>query len=985
MLRKVTRALLGATLYAYHLFAFPLIAATILAWLCTSVIGLSSETSPFTWIVLSPVIYISFLTLTFAVSALNMQIAGCVGWKKPRRSLSFDENGEHSGATIVVSAIIMRAILYWSLPGTRYLLRVPLFDRLILYSYSTHVFLGRESQIWGYIYDPELTTIGDRVIIGGGTAISAHSVIVDPDGRLVYTSSPIKIDDRAVIGGECRIGLGVRIGKDALVEPGSVVAAFSQIPAGEVWAGNPAVFKRHRFDDNAANDPHATTASNRSTGSSTRAGRGDGMREARDQVPTADTMKKLRVIVAEALDIPLESVHDEFSMQESDAWDSLAQLGIAAALNVQFGAHLSESRTYKLQSVPQILDIIQEPHRHSTSKAGTDTATFATVGQGSSDTTLSLPLNPELIPLMDSKEATRLLSNLPRDSVNELEFRVSIASTFTAEPVSAALKLWSRAFGIAADVSFAGFNQIERSLLSPDEGGFRSADRGMRVVLVRPEDLLAANGADRSDDLLKAIRTFGAHSAATLIVSTLPPVVSAFSALERTTVDAARHHWLTALSELQHVELLDFSGIIECLGVAASRETGMEVVARSPYSAAVFRELGIELSRFVRRAHRPAAKVLALDADNTLWGGIVGEDGPDALRMSDDGSGRSFRMFQQWIKRQKENGVLLVLVSRNERADVIDVLQSHPDMLLREEDFAATRINWEPKSSNLNELAAELNLGLDSFVFVDDDPANRAEVTENAPEVTVIPLPDDPALYTETLSALWCFDRGISTNEDRNRTRMQRQQSDREQLKSRVSDTHDWLKSLELTVELNIADERDLPRVAQLAQKTNQFNLSLKRHTFDEVRDFAADHDVITVRASDRFGDYGLIGAVITCRHPPTGTLTIDTFLLSCRAMGRGIEQFMLSEIVELAIGSECRRIQAPFEVGPRNVPIRDFFASAGFSKAEGDGLNSDTFVATVSSLDIRKPTHFKYSQFGVSTHDPGTFDDKSDDLRKSA
>ncbi|MBC8290870.1 MAG: HAD-IIIC family phosphatase, partial [Planctomycetes bacterium] len=905
----IVRGLMFVLLYAYHLLTFPLLAGGILVWGMDRTGLLEAGTG---WLIaLAPLLYLCWLTLTLSLYSLQMQNVRLVGWKKPRRCSSADAEGSRKSA--LVGAVMLRAIMIWSLPVSRYFLRLPFFNRLVLYSIATEVHVGRDAQIWGYVYDPDLTSIGDNVIIGGGAAISAHALSTREDGSISYVSAPIEIGDRAVIGGEARVGLGARIGADAIVEAGSVVAPFTEIGPGEIWSGNPACLERHRVGfQPQLSEPVAGPMSliEAELLSET---------EATEEL-SADDEGALRQLVAENLDLPGEEIAAGFHSGETDRWDSLAQLGISAGLHSRFGIQLTSDEAFSASSLANLRELIMKKKgaRHS----GSRTSQVATVPA-------NLHSNPELLPLLPHSEAAQLLSRLPADSSHTNPLTIHIAATFTVDPIAPTIRGWCAAFGIEADVRIAGFDQVEQSLLDPGSE-FRVVNEGedsIRLILTRPEDLLTADGQSRAARLLEAVRAFGESTGQSLLVSTLPPVVSSLSTVSREDAAALQTEWHSALQSLPLVELHDFAAVVERVGVRAAAQADMDVVARCPYSPVLFQELGIEVARKARSRFRPPAKVLALDADNTLWGGIVGEDGLDGLQLSDDHPGRSFRLFQQTIRSLKERGVMLVLVSRNDEADVMRVLDEHPGMVLRREDFVASRINWAPKSQNLKELAEELNVGLDSFVFVDDDPANRAEVAANAPKVLVVPLPENPVSYTETLTSLWCFDGLQGTAEDRTRTQMMQQQSRRDRQRTEASDQQAWLKSIQLRAEMRRATERDLPRLAQLVKKTNQFNLSLKRRSLDELRSLITEADVFAISAADQFGDYGMIGLVIAKPQTSaeTSALTIDTFLLSCRVLGRGIETAALHELVQLARERGHAELLAPFVVGPRNTPIRKF------------------------------------------------------------
>jgi FkbH-like protein len=349
----------------------------------------------------------------------------------------------------------------------------------------------------------------------------------------------------------------------------------------------------------------------------------------------------------------------------------------------------------------------------------------------------------------------------------------------------------------------------------------------------------------------------------------------------------------------------------------------------------VYQRLGIGIARALRKSRVPPKKVLALDCDNTLWGGVVGEDGMDGIQLGEDAAGRGFLALQSKILELKQRGILLALVSKNFEDDVWDVIENHPRMLLRRKDFAAARINWRPKSENLRALAEELNLGLDSVVLLDDNPAERLEVEANCPQVTVVPLPPQTDRYAEILSRLWCFDGAGKTREDENRNGYVFQETQRRQFQQSVS-LESYLRSLELKAVMRAAAEPELPRVSQLLQKTNQFNLSLKRRTLPETRALLPAHYVWVVSASDRFGDYGLVGVCIARREAES--LFLDSFLMSCRALGRGVEEAFLHGIAQKARLAGTKFLRGEFVAGARNQPMQNFLQKTGFTRGK-DGI----------------------------------------------
>jgi len=899
---------LGGVVYV---LCSPVLAALLLARFVATT-GWAERLSATGWLVAAPVLYLVWLILMLAASSAETHFYHLVGYRKPRR-LDTDD-GLYSWALLIVTlGHYLRGFFINTLPAVHYLQMVPILRALVFRAYGPRPRLGHDSMIFGFLYDPDLIRIGNGAMIGGGVRISAHSVVPSPRGGWIYNSAPIAIGPRTVIGGETRVGLGVRIGADCIVEPGSFVVAFTTIPDGEVWGGSPAAYVRKRIEglDESADEASRPALPAKS--------------------PLCEFDLAVRRIVADALRRPLAEVARDLSSDSCAEWDSLAQMAILAMLHNRFGVEPSAEEGWRLRSIPRIAHYLKSARRV----------------RSQAPVQLTLPRNPELLPLLDHDLATQALAereqgeNAPAETP---ELPIVIAATFTAEPMAAPLALWSRAFGIPMRAEFAGFNQVQQTLLAPESPFYRNAT-GFNVVLARPEDLLAGPGQiteTTADELLDACAQFAGRCPGTLAVATLPPAVSSFVALDRDALERCRAHWRERLLRLPAVEVLEFGAIVEQVGIDAARRNDLEVVARCPYSAKLYQELGIELARLARRRRKAPAKVLALDADQVLWGGVIAEDGLEGIALGPDHPGRSFQLFQEQVLQLKHRGVLVVLVSRNNPEDVWQVLDNHPGMLLRRDDFVAMRINWLAKSQNLRELARELNLGLDAFVFVDDDPAMRMEVEANAPEVIVVPVPADPAQYCQTLSRLWCFDTGQATAEDASRTEMMRQERERQKSRETEVDIKSYLHSLGLVVRMRKASAADLPRIAQLTQKTNQFNLSLKRRSIAEIQGLDPTSTVYAVEVSDRFGDYGLVGISILSPDPVHRDLfELDTFLLSCRALGRGVEESALYGIAEEVKNRGGRRLRAPFVRGPRNRPVKEFLLRAGFEQIEGDLFES--------------------------------------------
>ena len=334
-------------------------------------------------------------------------------------------------------------------------------------------------------------------------------------------------------------------------------------------------------------------------------------------------------------------------------------------------------------------------------------------------------------------------------------------------------------------------------------------------------------------------------------------------------------------------------------------------------------------------------KCLVLDLDNTLWGGILGEDGASGIRIGGDYPGNAFLLFQQQIRALSERGVILAVCSKNNDADVLEAWKSNPYLALRQEHFAAIRINWDNKADNLRELAEELNLGLDSFVFLDDQPAERELVRSLLPEVTVPEFPDKPYLLPTFFKELVeeHFSLYRTTAEDRSKTNQYHENAQRTAARAAFANFDDYLKSLDIRTDIREADSFSLPRVAQMAQKTNQFNLTTCRYTETDLKSLLNQGaSIYTLSVQDKFGDSGMTGALIIT-FPAKDSARIDSLFLSCRILGRNIEHTFLAEILNRLTESGIRTVTAEYIPTSKNTQVRDFYDREGFSlTGETDG-----------------------------------------------
>ena len=358
---------------------------------------------------------------------------------------------------------------------------------------------------------------------------------------------------------------------------------------------------------------------------------------------------------------------------------------------------------------------------------------------------------------------------------------------------------------------------------------------------------------------------------------------------------------------------------------------------------AVARPVLAEAARDIRAALGALSggprKLLVLDLDDTLWGGIVGDVGRDGLQLGTlDGAGEAYVDFQRAIKDLKRRGVVLGIVSKNEESVAMDSIRNHPHMVLREDDFVGWRINWFDKAQNILDLTKELNLGLQSVVFIDDNPAERARVREALPEVYVPDWPKEAFLYASALRSLRCFDAPALSREDLERTRMYNEESRREALRQQVGSIDEWLKTLDIQVTLAPISKATSARAAQLLNKTNQLNLTTRRLTESELLAWAdqADHQFWVVNVADRLGEAGLTGLLGLEFHGDVAT--IADFVLSCRVMGRKVEETIVHVAVAAAAARSARTVQARYIPTAKNKPCLSFWKASGFH-SEADSV----------------------------------------------
>ncbi len=503
--------------------------------------------------------------------------------------------------------------------------------------------------------------------------------------------------------------------------------------------------------------------------------------------------------------------------------------------------------------------------------------------------------------------------------------------------------------------SYVGaFNQFEQELGASPLHDFRP---DVLVLAMRPEDVdpeavgrFHASSGRRFADLATAMLDRLAACVTGFRTRSDAPVLVANAAMPRhrplSAFDAGEPHALThALADynrrlaervaaLPGVAVWDYAGLVGDEGARRWTDPRLWALARAPVAAAHQGAFAEHLARALAAVLRGPAKCLVLDLDNTLWGGVIGDDGLAGIQLGDDWPGSAYKALQRAALNLMDRGILLAVVSKNEPDVAEQAIREHPEMLLRWEQLAAARINWAPKSTNLREIAAELNLGADALVLFDDNPVERAEVRANAPEVRVIEVPPDPLAYVEALEASGHFDQVRLSEEDRVRTELYRQERQRQVVAQQADSVEDFLAGLEMHADVGRADAATLGRIAQLVGKTNQFNLTTRRHSDARLAAMSGDpdHCVAWLRLGDRFGDLGLVAVGIARVEGDVGV--VDTFLMSCRVMNREVETALMAYLAEWARGAGCAALVGEYRPTKKNPMVGDLYARLGFEPA---------------------------------------------------
>jgi FkbH-like protein len=534
-----------------------------------------------------------------------------------------------------------------------------------------------------------------------------------------------------------------------------------------------------------------------------------------------------------------------------------------------------------------------------------------------------------------------------------MPINIAFLSSYTSEILSPYVSVELAKKGYYSDNYFAPFNQFEQEVLNQNSDLY---NKNPDVVVVHnmiedmyPDlvinfakyneielDSIAQQVIERYETILESLRTrvkadIVIVNFSMINVDEVGSIHSAVKQQKNQFTQNINKKLLLLCSKTSSCYSIDYMDMVCKVGVKEWIDRKLYFMARIPFTGQGQIEFGKMLAETINSIKSQPYKCLVLDLDNTIWGGIIGEDGISGIKISEYYPGNAFKHFQRTVLNLRNQGVLLAIASKNNFDDVIEVFQKHSDCLLKESDFAAMQINWDDKATNIQKIAKKLNIGLDSVVFFDDNPVERQWVSDKLPQVKVIDVPEDVILYGKTLHDSNCFNFLTITEEDKNKTKMIQQNQHRAELSENSKDMDSFLTSLNMVVSVGVSDSMTIDRIAQLTNKTNQFNLTTRRYSTTEINEFIElGNIVLYLSVEDCFGEYGISGVAIIKKSQKYEWL-IDTFLLSCRVIGKKIESAFLNEVIDILKSKKASKLYGQYIDSKKNHLTKNFYKDHDF------------------------------------------------------
>lgn len=569
---------------------------------------------------------------------------------------------------------------------------------------------------------------------------------------------------------------------------------------------------------------------------------------------------------------------------------------------------------------------------------------------------------------------TKLKKNCKKDMSGMKECRLAIMGDCATQHLATAIRGYGVEEGIRFEVFDADYNQIDAQLLDP-ESEFYQFETQFALIYMCSEKLYHSfcetqQKSSFADTVYQKIRTYwdliNTHVQVNIIQFTFVEADDRVFGNYALKTQASFLYQVKKLNfllmngsqEVKNVFLMDLNYIEAQYGRTGVYDDKLYYIAKMPLSTAILPEIAKQVTDIVRAISGHIKKCVITDLDNTLWGGVIGDDGLEGIQIGELGLGHAFEEFQMWLRELKIRGIILAVCSKNNEDTAKEPFLSHPEMVLQLDDFSMFVANWEDKASNIRYIQETINIGMDSIVFLDDNPFERDQVRSMIPDITVPELPEDPAMYLSYLKSLNLFETASYSESDKDRTRQYQAETRRIVSRQKYQNYDEYLQSLGMVAVVKPFDKFQYPRIAQLTQRSNQFNLRTVRYTEAEIEALAADNHFLTLyfMLRDQFGDHGLISIAILKKQDDE-TLFMHNWLMSCRVLKRGMEEFIINQVIETARENGYRKVIGEYIKTPKNAMVKDIYARLGF-KELGDGLfeaDVDTFVQNKTFIKIEE------------------------------
>lgn len=577
---------------------------------------------------------------------------------------------------------------------------------------------------------------------------------------------------------------------------------------------------------------------------------------------------------------------------------------------------------------------------------------------------------------IDIQGFTLLLKNLKKSTEGLKTYRLAIMSDSASQFVAKAVKATGIGYGVNYEIFEADYNQIDRQVFDAGSElyGFkpnavlilRSTEKLLKQFYNLPKAAKAVFAEQQTNYTSEIFNQISDKLGCNIIINTFPEthdtVFGNFSSKTSLSfpfqVKKLNLGIMSLSQEKKNLFVLQLDSIMNRIGSTNGFDPKMYIGGDMVYSLDLLPYLAKNTHDIIQAVNGSFKKCIILDLDNTTWGGIIGDDGMEGIQIGDLGLGKAFTELQLWVRELRKRGIIIAVCSKNTESIAKEPFEKHPDMKLHLEDIAVFVANWENKVDNIKYIQTILNIGFDSMVFLDDNPFEREMIKSAIPDITVPSLPEDPAEYLTYLRTLNLFETASFTEEDESRTLLYQEEAQRTILQRSFSDEAGFLESLDMVAVVKPFDNFTVPRVAQLSQRSNQFNLRTIRYTEADIKSISESdkHLTLSFNLADKFGDYGLI-AFIILEKINANTLFIDSWIMSCRVLKRGMELFTLKSIIELAKQKGFKTVIGEYLETKKNGLVKDHYNKLGFEQSE-DGkwlIEIEKFSPTTETYISKK------------------------------